>query len=183
MSAAACCLLRHAHLAVERPFADWCGHYGIVMAKVGPVVVATYIEGITGKLVSASVKQHLAVIRMLFDWQIVGQVLPFNPVSSVRGRERVAKEGKTPVRSADAERGLLDGVGLSTLKGLCDRRQSAYWFSALRGSPRQCRFRLPTTTRRGGVPLFRLHGKGGRCSLVPAHHSAQECVDAYLEAR
>ena len=153
MSAAACCLPRHAHLAVERPFADWCGHYGIAMAKVGPRVVATCIEGIAGKLVSASVKQHLAVIRMRFDWLIVGQVLPFSPVSPVRGPEHVAKEGMTPVRSADAERGLLVGVDLSTLGGLCDRRQPAYWFSSLRGSLRQRRFRLPTTTRRGGVPF------------------------------
>ena len=31
--------------------------------------------------------------------------------------------------------------------------------------------------------FFRLHEKGGRYNVVPAHHSAQECVDAYPEAR
>ena len=66
-------------------------------------------------------KQHLAAIRMLFDWLFVGQVLPFNPASSVRGPKHVVKEGKTPVLSAEEARGLLDGIGLSTLAGLRDR--------------------------------------------------------------
>ena len=30
-----------------------------------------------------SVKQHLACIRMLFDWMVTGQVLPSNPAHSV----------------------------------------------------------------------------------------------------
>ena len=30
--------------------------------------------------------------------------------------------------------------------------------------------------------FFRLHENGGRFNVVPAHHLAQECVDAYLEA-
>ena len=32
---------------------------------------------------------------MLFDWLVVGQVLAFNPASSVRGPKHVVKTGKT----------------------------------------------------------------------------------------
>ena len=39
---------------------------------------------------------NAAVLRMLFDWLVVGQVLPFNPASSVRGPKHVVKTGKTP---------------------------------------------------------------------------------------
>ena len=70
------------------------------------MVVAAYIEELTEKLAPASVKQHLTAIRMLFDWLVVGQVLPFNPASSVRGPKHVVKRGKTPVLSADKARGL-----------------------------------------------------------------------------
>jgi len=45
----------------------------------------------------ATVKQHLAAIRLLFDWLVVGQVVPFNPASSVRGPKHLVKPGKTPV--------------------------------------------------------------------------------------
>ena len=34
----------------------------------------------------------------------------------------------------------------------------------------------------GRRSFFRLHEKGGRYNVVPAHHLAQEYVDAYLEA-
>ena len=112
---------RRAYLIAVWRFADWCGHHGIPLAKVEPMVVAAYVEELTGKLSAASVKQHLAAIRMLFDWLVVGQVLPFNPASSVRGPKHVVKKGKTPVLSAEEARELLDGIDLSTLAGLRDR--------------------------------------------------------------
>ena len=34
----------------------------------------------------------------------------------------------------------------------------------------------------GPRSFFRLHEKGGRYNVVPAHHTAQAYVDAYLEA-
>ena len=108
---------RRAYLIAVWRFADWCGHHGIPLAKVEPMVVAAYVEELTRKLAPASVKQHLAAIRML----VVGQVLPFNPASSVRGPKHVVKNGKTPVLSAEEARGLLDGIDLSMLAGLRDR--------------------------------------------------------------
>ena len=47
---------------------------------------------------------------MLFDWLVVGQVLPFNPASSVRGPKHVVKTGKTPILSAKETRAVLDGI-------------------------------------------------------------------------
>ena len=41
--------------------------------------------------------------------------------------------------------------------------------------------RVPYYTQ-GRRSFFRLHEKGGRYNVVPAHHTAQEYVDAYLEA-
>ena len=35
-------------------------------------LVLPYIEQLCGALASASVKQHLAALRMLFDWLVVG---------------------------------------------------------------------------------------------------------------
>ena len=112
---------RRADLIAVWRFADWCGHHGIPLARVEPMVVAAYVEELTGKLAPASVKQHLAAIRMLFDWLVVGQVLPFNPASSVRGPKHVVKNGKTPVLSAEEARGLLNRIDLSSLAGLRDR--------------------------------------------------------------
>ena len=86
------------------------------------MVVAVYVgEELTWKPAPASVKQNVAGLRMLFDWLVVGQVLPFNPANSVRGPKHVVKNGKTPVLSAEEARGFLDGIDLSTLVDLRDR--------------------------------------------------------------
>lgn len=51
-----------------------------------------------------TVKQHLAAIRMLFDWLVVGQVLAINPAHAVRGPKHVVKRGRTPVLSEEQAR-------------------------------------------------------------------------------
>ena len=64
------------------------------------MLVAAYIEQLTTVYAPATVKQYLAAIRMLFDWLVIGQIVPFNPASSVRGPRHVVKIGKTPVLTA-----------------------------------------------------------------------------------
>ena len=112
---------RLAYLAAIRRFAGWCELRGLALNQVEPMVVAAYVEQLTAARSPATVKQHLAALRMLFDWLVVGQVLPFNPASSVRGPRHVVKSGKTPVLSAKETRDLLDGIDVSTLVGLPDR--------------------------------------------------------------
>ena len=173
---------RHAYLVAVWRFADWCGGHGIPLAKVEPMVVAAYVEELTGKLSAASVKQHLAAIRMLFDWLVVGQILPFNPASSVRGPKHVVKKGKTPVLSAEEARELLDEIDLSTLAGLRDRALIGVLVFSFARITAAVSMRVSDYYTQGKRSFFRLHEKGGRYNVVPAHHLAQEYVDAYLEA-
>ena len=58
---------------------------------------------------------------MLFDWLVVGQVMPMNPASSMRGPRHSVRKGKTPVLAAVEARALLDAIDVSTLSGLRDR--------------------------------------------------------------
>jgi hypothetical protein len=67
------------------------------------------------------VKQHLAAIRMLFDWLVIGQVMPLNPAHAVRGPRHSVKKGKTSVLAAEEMRQLLDSIETDTLLGLRDR--------------------------------------------------------------
>ena len=57
----------------------------------------------------------------LFDWLVVGQILPINPAASVRGPRHVVSRGKTPVLAPDEARRLLDSIDPSTHAGLRDR--------------------------------------------------------------
>lgn len=68
-----------------------------------------------------TIKQHLAAIRMLFDWLVTGQVIPLNRAHSVRGPRHSVKKGKTSLLSAEEMRPLLDSIETSKLIGLRDR--------------------------------------------------------------
>ena len=173
---------RRAYLIATWRFADWCGFHGIPLAKVEPMVVAAYVEELTKKLAPASVKRHLAALQMLFDWLVVGQIVPFNPASSVRGPKHVVKRGKTPVLSAEEARGLLDRIDLSTLAGLRDRALIGVLVFSFARITAAVSMQVADYYTQGKRSFFRLHEKGGRSNVVPAHHLAQEYVDAYLEA-
>lgn len=67
-------------------------------------MIAAYIE--QHSAAAPTVKQHLAALRMLFDWLVIGQIMPVNPASAVRGPKHVVRKGKTPVLSSDETRTL-----------------------------------------------------------------------------
>ena len=171
-----------AYLAAVRRFAEWCERRGLALDQVEPMVVAAYIEQLSGALSPASVKQHLAALRMLFDWLVVGQVLPFNPASSVRGPKHVVKTGKTPVLSAKETRALLDGIDVSTVVGLRDRALLGVLVYSFARVSAAVSLRVADYYAQSPRSFFRLHEKGGRYNVVPAHHTAQAYVDAYLTA-
>ncbi len=88
-----------------RQFCDWLAGRGIAdLAHVTPVVVAAAYVGQHPRS-RPTVKQHLAAVRMLFDYLVTGGVLPFNPATSVRGPKHVVTRGKTPVLDAGTPRG------------------------------------------------------------------------------
>src|ERR1017187_854427 len=77
-------------------FLRWCEGRGITRIEdVQPVHVAGYIEQLQETRKAPTVKQHLACIRMLFDWLVTGQVVPSNPAHAVRGPRHSVMKGST----------------------------------------------------------------------------------------
>src|SRR6476660_957768 len=80
--------------------------------------VAAYIEKHPGS--PQTIKQHLAAIKMLFDYLVVSQIVPANPAAPVKGPTHVVKRGKTPVLSVEDARTLLASIPIDSLQGLRD---------------------------------------------------------------
>jgi site-specific recombinase XerD len=91
-----------------------CQQRGLTLAAIRPHDVATYIEQLQTQASAPSVKQQLAAVRMLFDWLVVGQVVPANPASAVRGPKHVVKTGSTPVLEGEEWRKLLDSIPVTS---------------------------------------------------------------------
>ena len=132
------------------------------MDRLQPVVVASYIETLQREFSAPSVKQHLAAIRMLFDWLVVGQVLPMNPAASVRSPKYVTKRGKTPVLSAGDARKLLDSINTSAVVGLRDRALIGLMVYSLARVSAVVGMRVEDYYQNGKRWWIRLHEKGGQ---------------------
>ena len=83
------------------------------------MLVAAYMEKHPGS--PQTIKQHLAAIKMLFDYLVISQIVPANPAAPVKGPTHVVKRGKTPVFSVEDARALLDSIPTDSLQGLRDR--------------------------------------------------------------
>jgi site-specific recombinase XerC len=86
---------RRAYARAAGEFLAWCAGAGVSsITAVQPLHVASWIELQTQTLSAPTVKQRLAAIRHLFDWLVVGQIVPHNPAASVRGPSHTTKKGK-----------------------------------------------------------------------------------------
>src|SRR3954452_17708749 len=103
---------RLAYAQAVAQFLRWCEERQLTLRTIEPIAVAAYVQELKGRLATPSVKQHLAAIRMLFDWLVTGQVIPTNPAASVKAPRYVVNKGKTPVLSAEDARKLLDSIPL-----------------------------------------------------------------------
>lgn len=171
---------RMAYARAVGSFFRWCEEFDLELVDIEPIHVAAYIERHPGA--PPTVKQHLAAIRMLCDWLVIGQVLAMNPASSVRGPKHVVKRGKTPVLDAEQARRLLDSIDTAKLSGLRDRALIAVMVFSFARVSAAVTLRAEDYYQDGKRWWFRFREKGGKLHQVPAHHTAEAYLDAYMLA-
>jgi len=172
---------RYAYAEAVSQFFAWCEKHRVyTLEQVKPIVVASYIENHSGAV--PTVKQHLAAIRMLFDFLVTGQIVPMNPAASVRGPKHVVHRGKTPVLTADQARTLLDSIKVDSIVGLRDRALIGLMCYTFARVSAVIHMRVEDYYENGKRGWIRLHEKGGKRHEVPAHHNAEAYLDAYLAA-
>lgn len=171
---------RAAYAQAVRQFCNWSESIGVSLTQISPVVVAAYIEQLTQLRSAPTVKLHLAAIRTLFDFFVMRQIMPVNPALSVRGPKHVVKKGKTPVLVASEARQLLDSIDCTTIIGLRDRALIAVMVYSFARVSATIGMNIDDYYPQGRRMWFRLHEKGGKHHEVPAHHKAEEYLDAYL---
>jgi site-specific recombinase XerD len=174
---------RAAYARAAASFLRWCEERRIgELGRVQPVHVAAYIEQLQSGWAAPTVKQHLAAIRMLFDWLVTGQVVPSNPAHSVRGPRYSVSQGTTPVLSSEEATALLKDMNVSTVVGLRDRAIIAvmtYSFARVGA--------VVTLAVEDYFPQkkrwwLRLHEKNGKLNEMPCHHKLESHLDTYIDA-
>jgi integrase len=142
-----------------------------------------------------TVKLHLAAIRMLFDWLVVGQILAVNPAHAVRGPKHVVRRGKTPVLTEEEARRLLESIKVVRkivlpngteaeppwVVGLRDRALMAVMTYSLARIGAVVAMRVEDYYPEGKRWWVRLHEKGGKRHEMPVHHKLEVFLDEYLD--
>jgi site-specific recombinase XerD len=166
------------------------------LADIEPIHVAAYIEALQATNAKPTVKLHLAAIRMLFDWLVIGQILAVNPAHAVRGPKHVVKRGKPPVLTEEEARRLFESIKIVRtvtlpdgseaetpwLVGLRDRALIAVMTYALARIGAVVAMRVEDYYPEGKRWWVRLHEEGGKRHEMPAHHKLEAFIDEYLDA-
>jgi site-specific recombinase XerD len=173
---------RRAYARAVGEFLGWCESVGVTsLPGVQPLHVASWIELEARQVSAPSVKQRLAALRHLFDWLVIGQVVPANPAASVRGPRHVVRSGKTSVLEPVEARRLLDSIDATKLAGLRDRALISlmvYSFARIGAALGMKVEDVFTQNRRLWV---RLHEKGGKEHAMPCHHNLEQALSAYVD--
>jgi site-specific recombinase XerD len=174
---------RDAYARAASSFFRWCEARGLrELGALEPVHVAAYVEQLGKTHAAPSVKQHLAAIRMLLDWLVVGQVVRHNPAHAVRGPKHVVKRGKTPILSPEEARQLFESIPTDTLVGLRDRALIGVLIYGFARISAALSMRVEDYFPQGKRWWLRLHEKGGRYHEMPVHHTLEAHLDGYLQA-
>ncbi len=174
---------RRAYREAVKQFSAFCTEMGLDdLTEVEPVHVAAFVEAPLQTHSKPTVKQRLTALRMLFDWMVVGQILPLNPAHAVRGPKHSQRRGKTPVLTADEARTLIDAIEITSLPGLRDRALvglMVYTFARVGAAISMQVGDFYVQGRRGWV---RLHEKGGKEHEMPTHHNLDHYLEEYIAA-
>jgi site-specific recombinase XerD len=174
---------RKAYLNAARRFAQWCeAHELHELAQVQPFHVAAFVKELQGQFSPPTVKQHLAALRMLFDWLVTGHVIETNPAHPVRGPRYVVTKGKTPVLAADEARAVLEAIDTGTLIGLRDRAPIGVMIYSFARVNAVIGMKVKDYFSQGRRGWVRLHEKGGKEHELPCHHTLEKLLDEYLAA-
>jgi site-specific recombinase XerD len=173
---------RRAYARAAQEFFAWLEAHGVTqLTAIKRVHVAAYIEQLQKARSAPTAKLRLAALKHLFDWMVIGQIMPTNPAAAVRGPRHIVRRGKTPVLDPSEARQLLDAIDTGSVIGLRDRALiglMVYSFARIGSAIGMQVDDVYTQNRRLWV---RLDEKGGKQHAMPCHHNLEAYLLAYID--
>jgi len=174
---------RRAYGRIAWNFFAWIDERNIALEGITAVHVAAWVESLKrDDYEVASIKQHLAAVRMLLDYLVTGGVLRQNPSASVKGPRHSVRRGKTPVLDGHEAGKLLKSIPTDTIAGLRDRALIAlmtYTFARIGAA---VAMKVSDVFVERNRLWVRLREKGGKRHEMPCHHTLEDYLNAYIDA-
>jgi len=174
---------REAYARAVSQFFGWLEAQGIVrLMDIQPVHIAAWVEMKTQSQNPQTVKQHLAAVKKIFDWLVIGQIVPSNPATVVKGPRYSYTKGKTPILLATDARRFLESFASDSISDLRDRALIAlmtYTFARISAA---LAMNVKDVFPQHHRLWVRLHEKGGKYLEMPCHHNLELYLKEYMEA-
>ncbi len=165
---------RRAYARAAKEFFDWLEARGITqLTAIESVHVAAYIEQLQKARSAPTAKLRLAALRHLFDWLVIGQIMPVNPAAAVRGPRHIARRGKTPVLDPAEARQLIDAIDTTSVIGLRDRALIGLMIYSFARIGAAIGMQVEDVYAQNRRLWVRLHEKGGKQHAMPCHHNLE----------
>ena len=149
---------------------------------IGPLDVRDYLEAAKANgLSTATLKQHMAAIRTLFDHLVTGGVLQHNPALSVKAPRQKLGKGKTPVLTAEEAGELLRSIETDSVVGLRDRALIGVMVFTFARVSAACGLNVADIFHQQRRLWVRLNEKGGKFHEMPCHHTLEGYLSEYIE--
>jgi site-specific recombinase XerD len=172
---------RRAYARAAKEFFEWLAARGVTrLTAIESVHVAAYVEQLQKARSAPTAKLRLAALRHLFDWMVIGQIMPFNPAAAVRGPRHIVRRGKTPVLDPLEARQLIDAINISTVIGLRDRALIGLMVYSFARIGAAIAMRVEDVYPQNRRLWVRLHEKGGKQHAMPCHHNLETYLHEYL---
>jgi site-specific recombinase XerD len=173
---------RRAYARAAAEFFDWLEARGVThITAVESVHVAAYIERLQQARSAPTAKLRLAALRHLFDWLVIGQIMPVNPAAAVRGPRHIVRRGKTPVLDPAEARQLIDAIDTTTVIGLRDRALIGLMVYSFARIGAAIGMRVEDVYPRNRRLWVRLYEKGGKQHAMPCHHNLEAYLHEYID--
>src|SRR5271166_3807523 len=173
---------RRAYARAAKEFFSWLEAHGVPqLGRIEGVHVAAYIEQLQKARSAPTAKLRLAALRHLFDWMVIGQIMPTNPASAVRGPRHIVRRGKTPVLDPAEARQLIDAINISTIIGLRDRALIGLMVYSFARIGAAIGMRVEDVYPQNRRLWVRLHEKGGKQHAMPCHHNLETYLHGYID--
>ena len=170
----------YARAAVE--FFDWLAARGVRELRRSRACMSPPISSSLQKARSApTAKLRLAALRHLFDWLVIGQIMPINPAAAVRGPRHIVRRGKTPVLDPREARQLIDAINTMTIIGLRDRALIGLMVYSFARIGAAIGMRIEDVYPQNRRLWVRLHEKGGKQHAMPCHHNLEAYLHEYID--
>jgi site-specific recombinase XerD len=173
---------RRAYTRAAIEFFDWLAARGVTqITDIESVHVAAYIEQLSKARSAPTAKLRLAALRHLFDWMVIGQIMPTNPASAVRGPRHIVRRGKTPVLDPQEARQLIGAINTSTVIGLRDRALIGLMVYSFARIGAAIGMRVEDVYPQNRRLWLRLQEKGGKQHAMSCHHNLEAYLHEYLD--